>query len=227
MANPANVALFGYNQQLWLKMNTTGSTITADRIQSVEPTFTFATESYFELGRKGKIGITQAPPEFTINVTQNLTDNMEMEYLLSGQNPNPAIAQTVNMGQLITQAGNFTGYVLSRNQDGTILDEQVYNGISAVELTYNFVINGAMTQNFRLIGTSGSLLPAAQVVHSSWGTLDDTSFGGINGKDARIWFTSGSTATSRAYRLQSFTIRATFPYQYRLDHFDFVGDVAW
>jgi len=61
--------------------------------------------------------------------------------------------------------------------------------------------------------TSGSWLTTP--IHGAQ-TLDSTSIAGARGKEARIWFGSAGSApdaAERAYRLQSFNIRATPPVQ--------------
>ena len=210
MASPAQPGSYGHRQQLWLLNTTSGSQIVVDRVQSVEPSFNIPSVDYYELGRKGKIGITQNPPEYRIAVEQNMVNSLELEYVLSGKGIAPAGAQTYTMGDILTYAGNLTAYVLGRNNDDTLMDEQEYTGCSVAELQYRFNIQGALMLGLTLVGKSGKLYKAASTIHT-WGTLDDASFGGIPGKDARIYFTSGSTATDIGYRLQSFNIRAAFP----------------
>ncbi len=214
MSSPNNVALYGHRSQLWLKNTTTGSQAAIDRVQSAEPMFNIRSDAYYELGRKGKIGTTQHPPEYRITAEQNLINSMEAEFLLAGKSIAPAGAQNFNLGDILTYSSKITAYVLNRNQDDSILDEQEYSGCSVSELQWRFTMGGAITQSISLIGQQGRLYTAANVIHGAWGALDNVSVGGIHGKDARIWFTSGSVATTRAYRLQNFTIRAAFPAVY-------------
>ena len=213
MADPTNIALYGHRTQLWLENASTGSQIVVPRVQSVEPSFNFPMTKYYELGRKGPIGATQSPPEFRIVFEQNLINTLRAEYVLAGKGINPAGAQTFNLGDFLTYAGRIRAYVLNRNNDDTLLNEQVFDGLALSELSYRFTVGQAIMQSFTLIGASGSLRTGAAIAHT-WGTGDTTSVGAIDGKDARIWFASGSTAASREFRLQSFTIRAAFPNVY-------------
>lgn len=210
MADPANIAMFGYLSQVFLKNTTTGSEILVDRVQSVEPTGSFNTQEYRELGRKGNIGITQDSPEYRISLEQNLYNNLELDYVLSGKSITPAGVQTYNMGDILTYAGLLNAYVLKRNQDLTIMNEHLISGCSVSELAFRFSVNSAITQSISLIGTSGKLYKSASAIHA-WGTLDSSSLGGVHGKEARLWLTSGSTAAGRAFRLQNMNLRISFP----------------
>ena len=61
------------------------------------------------------------------------------------------------------------------------------------------------------MGTSGSYYRVSgSFVHPLWGSFDSTSPGGVGGKDARIAFGS-NVVGSKAYRLQRFVVRATYP----------------
>ena len=208
-----NYALYGHRSQLWLQNASSGSQIVVPRVQSVEPSFNYPMQKYYELGRKGPIGVTQSPPEFRIVFEQNMLNSQRTEYLLAGKSIAPVGVQTVNLGEFLTYAGRIRGFVLNRNNDDTLMNEQAFDGLSLSELSYRFTVGQAIMQSFTFIGASGSLLTGATMQHT-WGALDDTSVGAIDGKDARIWFASGSTAATREFRLQSFTIRATFPNVY-------------
>lgn len=211
MASPVDVAHYSHRHQVLMINNTSGSSIVVDRVQLADPSANIRTEAYYELGRKARMGVTRNPPEYRYQIDQNMV-NCEAEYLLAGKNPNPAGAQTFQIADFLGQ--DITAYLLTRKNDGTILDELEINGCVVAEMNYRFSVNGAIMQSFILAGRGGKLYTAANVIHPTWGTLNDTDPGGINGKDARIWFTSGSVATDRAYRLQSFNIRAVFPQVY-------------
>lgn len=228
MADPSSVALYGHRSQLWLANSNSGSQIAVDRVQSVEPNFTYPTQKYYELARKGPIGVTQAPPEFRVQFEQNMVNSYELDYLLSGKALAPAGAQTYNMGDLLTQAGYLTAQVLNLNNAGTVLNEEEVSGCSVAEMNFRFTVGQAMMMGVTLIGSAGKLWQAGSTPHSAFGALDNTSLGGIDGKDARIWFTSGSTAANRAFRLQQFTVRAAFPVQYvkELGRRDNVGTLS-
>jgi hypothetical protein len=213
MTNPANVALYAHRSQLWLRNTTSGSEIVLDRFQTFDPTVSLQTDPYHEIGRVGQIGVTQGPPDITIQATQNVTQSMELEFLLSNQVSNPSIGQQVNLGQIVLQADLMRAYQLMRNNDDTLFGEQEYGGLSVSSLEYAFTIGGACTLNIGWSGRTGKFYTSGSLVHS-WGALDNASFGGIHGKDAVVYLSSGSAiATDKAYRVQSFTIRANFPVQ--------------
>lgn len=213
MADPASVALYGFNTQIWLKNTTTGSQIVADRIQSYEATGSFNTQEYRELGRKGLIGVTQDSPEYRVSIEQNMSNSLELDYVLSGKSLAGATPLSYNMGDILTYAGLLEAYALKKTQAGALLNEHLISGCSVSELAFRFSVNSAIMQSVSLIGTSGKLYKAASTVHS-WGATDDTSLGGVHGKEARLWLTSGSVATTRAYRLQNMNIRVSFPAVY-------------
>lgn len=210
MSDPVNSGLYAFQSQMWLLNTTSGSQAVIDRVQSVEPSVALTTQRYYELGRKGPIGATQNPAQWRLALMQNLYNSLELDYILSGKNISPAGVQTWNLGDLLTNAGRYTAYVLNRNQDATIMDEKEVNGCSIADITWSFNVNSAITQAFNLIGTGGKLYKSASTVHT-WGATDDTSLGGVHGKEARVWFTSGSVATTRAFRIQSMQLRATYP----------------
>lgn len=210
MADPSNVALYGFLSQVWLKNTTTGSEIVVDRVQSFEPTGSFNTQEYRELGRKGLIGVTQDAPEYRVSIEQNLNNSLELDYVLAGKSIAPVGVQTYTMGDLLAYAGKLDAYLLKRDQAGSILNEHLISGCTVSELAFRFSVGSAIMQSVSLIGTSGKLYKTASAVHS-WGTLNDTALGGVHGKDARIWFTSGSTASGRAFRIQNMNLRVSFP----------------
>lgn len=229
MANPPNVALYGHRFFPFLKNESTGSSASVDRVQSFDPAYSAATTKYHELGRVGPVGVTQAPPQVRLSLVQNITDSIELEALMTGKSQaQPAPAIQYNMGNLLTYANLLTNFLLARNQDDTILHELQMQGMSVSDLTFNFTIGGACTLTVGYIGKNLTVLTSANVVHSSWPTLDNTSLGGIHGKDSRMWLSSGSTATARLYRVQQATIKATFPTQYvgELGNRQFAGTMA-
>lgn len=210
MTNPVNTAMYSFLSQVWLLNTTSGSQAVIDRVQSIEPSVSLSTTRYYELGRKGPIGATQNPAQYRLALMQNLYNSLELDYVLAGKPISPAGVQTWNLGDLLTNAGRYTAYVLNRNQDATIMDEKEVNGCSIADITWSFNINSAITQAFNLIGTGGKLYKTASTVHT-WGVTDDVSLGGVHGKEARVWFTSGSVATTRSFRIQTMQLRATFP----------------
>jgi hypothetical protein len=212
MADPINIAIYGFRTQPILYNTSTGSTAAIDRVQSIEPSFTIPSQPYYELARQGKIGTTQNPPEFRITMEQNLVNSMEAEFLLAGKNIAPAGAQSYNLGDFLGQAGNINAYVLIQNNTApaTIYGEQEFTGLSISEYNVRYTVGGAIMQSFGFVGRQGRFYVPA-VTHSVFYPLDDVSLGGIHGKDARLWLTSGSAAANRAFRIQNLNIRATFP----------------
>lgn len=229
MSNPVNSAIYGHRSQFWALNTTSGSQAAIDRVQSVDPSFNIRSDPYYELGRKGKVGTTQHPPEYRVVTEQNMTDNMELEWILAGKNIAPAGAQSYNLGDILTYSGAYRGYLLNLNQSAdTVLNELEINGMSVAEMNFRFTVGGAITQSFSFVGTGGKLYTTGNTVHSAFQTADTTSLGGIHGKDARIWFTSGSAAANRTFRLQNFNIRAVFPTVYvrELGNRSLVGTLA-
>lgn len=210
MTNPTNVGIYGFNVSPIIFNSSTGSTAAVDRVQSMEPSFTIPSNPYYELATKGKIGTTQGPPEFRVNIEQNQTNSMEAEFLMAGKNIAPVGAQSYNMGDLLTQAGNLSAYALIKNQDGTIYGEQEYTGLSVAEVSYRFTIGGAIMQTFGFVGRQGRFYVPA-VTHGSFYPGDTTSLGGIHGKDTRVSLTAGSTQAAQGWRIQNFNLRVTFP----------------
>jgi hypothetical protein len=229
MPNPVNVGLYGHRFFPFLKNESTGSSAGIDRVQSFDPNYTAATVKYHELGRVGPIGATQSPPQVRVTLDQNISDSMELEAILTGKSQaQPAPAMQYHMGNILTYASQLTSYLLARNQDDTILHEIQMQGMSVSELSWMFTTGGACHLQVGLIGKNLTVLTLANVVHAAWPTLDNTSKGGIHGKDSRMWLTSGSGATSRQYRVQQATIRCAFPTQYvaELGNRQFAGTMA-
>ena len=212
MANPANAALYSHRSQMLLENATTGSEIAVDRVQSFDPSFNIRTDPYYELARKGKIGSTQHPPEYRIGIEQNMTDSMEFEFVLAGKSLT-AGNRSYNAGDLLTYYDNLTAWLLTLNNADTVMNELQISNCSVAELNYRFTVGGAMTQGVTLVGRTGKLY-TANTPHAAFGALDDTSLGGIHGKDARVWFSTGSIVADRGFRLQNFNIRVAYPTVY-------------
>jgi hypothetical protein len=157
-----------------------------------------------------------------------MVNSYELDYLISGKGLSPAGAQTYNMGDLLTSASKLSAFVLNLNNDDTVMNEHEVNGASVAEIAYRFSVGQAMMISVTLIGAAGKLWQTGSTPHSAHGALDSSSLGGIDGKDARVWFSSGSAAADRAFRLQQFTIRAAFPVQYvrELGRRDNVGTLS-
>lgn len=206
MASPATIAMYGHRLGVFAK-GSSGSEIWVDRVQRVEPTQTLRTTPSYELGTVGKVGITQDPAEYRVVLEDNL-HNCELDFCLAGKNPAPAGAQSYHLGDLLGKAN--TMYVLGRNDAGTIDKELEVSGCRIAEVAFAFSIRDAIKETWTLEGTASKWYTSG-FPHSAWGTPDTTAPGSVHGKEARIWFTSGSAATSQQFRLQSFNIRAAFP----------------
>ena len=213
-SDPSIIGSFGYDLGVWYSnatLSTSGSTndIWGDRVQSAEPTATHNTTKYYELGRKDPVGATTDPSQMRFVSEENL-HNSEIDMYLAGVNPTTGSGYyAANMlGQ------NNTAYVVQRNAAGSVVGEIGVGNLRVSEVQYKFVVNGTCTAQYTLEGTSGSYWTGAGTyVHSLWGTPDNTSPGGIHGKDARISFGTAGAGT-KAYRLQSFTIRVAYPVQH-------------
>lgn len=212
MTSPSSIALYGFLSQVWLLNTTSGSQAVIDRVQNIEPSVSLTTQKYYELGRKGPTGATQDPAQYRLSLMQNLSNNNELEQILAGK-AFVSTPQTWNLGDVLTYAGKYTAYILNRDTNNALLDEKEVNLCSVSDITWSFTVNGAITTAVNLIGTGGKLYKAASTVHA-WGATDDVSLGGVHGKEARIWFTSGSVATTRSFRIQTMTLRAAFPAVY-------------
>jgi len=191
-----------------VKNNTSGSEVVADRVQSIEPTLTSNLEKAYELGNLDPVGTATDPTEYRVVIEENL-HNSEVELLLAGKHQT---ATSYNLGDFLTNIDNFV-YLLARDNDDNILNELEYGGGALAELVWRFVQGGACTTSLTLNCKSGKLYTSGSVVHDSWGGLDAVSPGIIKGKDARLYLGGDVDPTNIVYRLQAFTLRATFPIQ--------------
>jgi len=123
---------------------------------------------------------------------------------------NPSTGSGFWMGDMVSETN--TGYLVSRNDADSVIGEVAYGTLRVSEVQYRFVMNGACTAQYTMEGTTGSYIYQAPFVHPTWGSFDALTPGAVHGKDARICFGSNA-AGSKAYRLQSFTIRVQFPVQ--------------
>jgi hypothetical protein len=217
-SNPSSVALYGHRTQPWMLdtgATTSGSALTfVSRLQNIEPSEQIRTDPVYELGHKAKVGVVQQPPEFRITLTQNMTSNMVLDFITARKNVAPAVQTQYNVTDFLTTATYLKLFASVMAQDDTQSFEQEFVGLSLSDISYNFTIGGANTVAATYIGTSGSMRTSGFVT-SVKSTAWDTTEGAIQGKDASIYFTSGSSSTTdRIYRLQSFTVRATFPSVY-------------
>ena len=209
MSDPINIAQYGHRFQVFIDNTTTAglSEIVADRIQSAEVGVDARVTTYKELGRKGPVGSSQEPSEFRITLEDNL-HGVETDALMAGYDP--STVTSFNAGDFLDEEYRICIANLDNDDDTNVSREYVFSGAKLETLTYTFQVGGACTTRYELRATSGCVLTGGSVIHSTFGTLDDSSPGGIDGKDARIFFgSSGSDA--RAYRLQRFTITTRWP----------------
>lgn len=207
MSDPVMIAAYGHRFGLVARNNSSGSQVWVDRVQRAEPNITGRIGKYYEIGRVGSVGVTQDPFDFRVVVEQNMA-SLEFDFLLAGKIPNASGPQQYHLGNMLGQ--NIQFYLAGRNDAGTIDKVIEVTGCRIAEIQWQFTIRDAITKTFTLDGTQGKWYTSGFPV-SVWGPFDDSSPGGIHGKEARIWFTSGSLASTRQFRLQRFNIRATFP----------------
>ena len=213
MADPSVIGRQGHRYQLILKNDSTGEEENIDRVQNVEFGLTATTEKIYELGRVAPVGSAQDPVDFRVTFENNLHDELEAEFIIAGKDVD--VDTSYDMDDVISQT-DLIAYLLMRNTSGTVDGEIKYTDMVTAEIQWRFAVGGVCTTSITMEGSGGSWLAQGSTDHASWQTLDNTSIGGAKGKDARIWFGSGGStpdADARAYRLQSFNIRATFPVQ--------------
>lgn len=206
--NPSALAQYGHRFGLYLSNGTAGSIENwVERLQMIDPTWNANTEVYHELGNVDPVGFAQDPTEFMLGWDENLVQ-AESDFILAGANPAPATT-TYNMGDVVNNSSNANAYVVRRANGATNpQSEFALTNIAVEELSWRFVVRQPTVFSPRLRAKLGRLYTAGNLLHTTWGTPNTTTPGAIKGRDARIFF---STTTGRAYRIQSFTIRATFP----------------
>lgn len=209
MTNPTDSGHLGHRYQVLVYNATSGSTIVADRVQSIDPTFTANLEKAYELGNPDPVGTATDPTEFRVAIEQNLYGS-ELELLLAGKNPTSG--SSFNIADFLTELENKV-YQLSRDNAGAILNELVYEDVVLADITWRFVQGGPCRTTFTLNGRLGKLYASGSAPHQQWGGFDTSSPGIIKGKDARLYLGGNAEPTNRIYRLQSFNLRATFPIQ--------------
>lgn len=209
-SNPVVIGALGHRWGVALRnaalSSGSATDIWADRVQSIEPQASHNTTKYYELGNVAPIGATSDPTQVRVTLEENL-HNSEIDMFLAGVNPTSGSGYYA--ANMLGQTN--TAYVLQRNDSDTIIAEIGVGGLKVSEVQYRFVNNGSCTVQYTLEGTSGSYY-TSNFVHNTWGPQDFTSPGGIHGKDARISFGTPGAGT-KAYRLQSFTIRIAYPTQ--------------
>lgn len=208
MANPSDIARFGHRQGLFIYNNTSSETeIWADRVQMVDPDGNMPLTKIYEIGRVGPVGSVTDPSTFRMMIRENL-HNSEIDSYVAGKAPATS-GSLFNVGELIgnsLRAALVTRAIGATDPDG----EFVIDSAACEQIVYTFVLRGPCTVQYTLRGTSGRWYTSGSLLHETWGTLDDSSPAGVNGRDARIMFTTDS---NRTYRLQRFAITVRVPSQ--------------
>lgn len=208
--NPSMSALLSHRLGVFLRNDTLSSGSATDlwvqRVQTAEPTGTSNSTDYWQLGSVDKAGNTLDPTTFRVVLEENLHDST-LDMTLAGINPSTGSGFWA--GNMVSQTNNL--YLLSRNDANAVIGEVAIGTLRVSELQYRFVMNGACTLQVTLEGTTGSHYTTS-FPHPTWGSFDNLTPGAVHGKDARVCFGSNA-AGSKAYRLQSFTIRVQFPVQ--------------
>jgi hypothetical protein len=206
MANPTDTGRFGHRQGVFLA-NTTSleAEIWCDRIQMADPEGTFPLTKVFELGRIGPVGSVVDPASFRLTMRENL-HNSEIDSYIAGKAPATS-GSLFNVGEMI--ANELTAAVVTRAVGATDPDGEFITETCVLEsVSYSFVIRGPCTTTYVMRGKAGKWYTSGSLQHESWGVVDDVSVAGVNGRDARIFFTA---ADNRSYRLQRFNINVRFP----------------
>lgn len=210
--NPSSTASYGHRYGVWCRnsiLSTSGSTndIFASRVQMAEPSATHATTKMYELASTDPTGVITEPSTLKWTCEENLHDSKTDMYLAG---VNPTTGSGYNAANMLGQTN--TAFLVRRNDAGSVVDEEGVGNLRVSEVQYKFILGGSCTTQITMEGTSGSFWSTAGTyVHPMWGTTDNSSIpGGVHGKDARISFATAGAGT-KAYRLQSFTIRVAYP----------------
>jgi len=209
MGDPTDVAHLGHRYQVLVKNETTSEEIVAHRVQSIEPTLTSNLEKAYELGTVDPVGTATDPTQYRVVLEDNL-HNSELDLLLAGKDPTSG--STFTLGDFVTNIDN-TVFLLIRGNDDEIINELVYGGGATAEVAWRFVRGAACRSTFTLNCKTGKLYTSGSLIHETWGDPDAVSPGIIKGKDARLYLGGTTDPTHKVYRLQSFTLRGTFPVQ--------------
>jgi hypothetical protein len=207
ITNPTDVAWLGHRLGVYLRNHGQTAEVWCDRVQEAEPTLTKPTEDAYELGNVSKVGVTQQPGEFRFVVRANLHSN-EIDSILANGTGSPGSQFT--LGDMINNTAVRACVVARHIGDTNPSYEWIYDSNTLAEASWDFVIGGPCTSSFTLEGKSGNAYTSGSLTHTTWGAFNTVSPGSVNGKDARVYFT---TSDNRGYRLQRFNIRATFPVQ--------------
>ena len=212
-SEPVDIARRGHQYYMWLRNSDTYpgvSEIYVDRVQNVEAAETIRQDKTYELGRKGPVGASEDAPDFRITWEENW---VKWESALYQAGKDPDSDTSFNLGDILDN-DDVVIYLASSKDDGTFTHEYVFDQSSLAEMTMTWRIGQPITIRYVREAINGKIYRQGGLTHTSRGTLDDSSDGSINPKDARIFFyTSGCTpdASDRVYRLQGFDISARFP----------------
>lgn len=204
--NPTDVALLAHRFQPFILNTVTAEEMMVSRLQSFEPSIRANMETFEELGSTDPVGYASDAPEFSIAMEENVNSS-NLDLLLAGKDPGTDttwhLANYINNGVL-------TAYLLERTNAATttLAGELEFTNCALSEITWSWRVQQAITAQYTLQGRYGKRYKAANAVHT-WQSTNTTLPGGIKAKDARL-FLGGATATDRVYRLQAFTLRATF-----------------
>lgn len=210
-SNPTNVGLLGHRYGVFLRNHGATNEVWCDRVQSVEPTFNAPTTKFYQLGSVDPTGVISEPTEYRVTLEENL-HACEIDGIVANGSGSQA---SFSAGDMVVNTAMRMS-IVSRDVGGTNpVREYVMDSLTIAEIRYRFVIGGPCTVAYTFEGKTGTVYTTGSLLHTTWGTFETTSPGAINGKDARIYFGSGTTvpASSQAYRLQSFEIRVAFPVQ--------------
>lgn len=210
MADPTDIGRLGHRYFPIIKNASTLEEEVISCAQSIEFGATHTTEKIYELGRVGPIGSAQDPTDLRCTWEVNMYEELRSEFVLSGKDVD--VDTSYNMGDIMDESDNEVFVLIRDAATGALTDEVHYTECVTTELAWRFAVGAICATTITVEGTSGSWLTTP--IHGAQ-VLDSTSIGGAKGKEARIWFgSSGSSAAAdRAFRLQSFNIRATFPVQ--------------
>ena len=212
---PEHIALRGHNSFLFLRNQETYpgiDEIYVDRVQSAEPTETIRQDKSFELGRKGPTGASEDIPDHRFVYEVNW---VKWEDGLYQAGKNPASDTSFNLGDLLDNE-DIDIHLCQADDDYAVEKEYIFEQSAISEMAMTWRVGQPITTRYTREAINGKVYREGGLTHTSRGTLDSSSDGSINPKDARVFmFTSGCTpaASDRVYRLQGFDLTARFPIQ--------------
>lgn len=207
MPDPVKIAIQPQDVVPIVRNNATGEEDEWWRCQRVDPVVRRDITTHFQLGSKDAVGTTVDSPEYTVTLEHNIHD-MVAELILAGKEP--GVDTTFNLGDVLDQA-DLRVYLLERDDAGASVREHEFRAGMVAALTWAFAVRAPSTTTTELRATAGRLYcTGGSMPHEDYPSDDTSSPGAILGKDARVRFGTDEAA-SRAYRLQTFNIRAAFP----------------